>query len=157
MSYNDGFTDRYTASNIRPEPIPHHENPPIYKQACSLDSGNPELRKQPTVKFWIHQPTIRYPETACFISLTSGRNSAFSRITRNSIEQLAAWLAEVLRDSDEIFNASVDAESEFSDSIVQTSRVQDRITAGLQELRDRPRGAGKKSKSEGNNTGKSET
>jgi hypothetical protein len=154
-----GYTRNFTAQNIRPEPIPHHANPPIYEQYITLDTGNPELRKQPRFKFWIHQPTTQFPETACFISLSSGGRSSFSRITRDSLTELALWLGEVLEHSSEIFDASVLAESEFSASVNQANELQSRIATRLQSLRDeskdKPRGKRKESKSEGDNTGES--
>lgn len=167
--YGDNFAGQYRADGIRPEPIPHHENPPIYKQVTTLNTGNPDLRRQPNFRFWIHQPTIRFPETTCFIGFTAGGRSTFTRITRDSVEQLALWLAEVLRDSQTIYDASVDEESSFSDSVTQTARVQDRIAQKLQELRtgrnlelereglsgELPRRKSSESKGKRDNTGKS--
>lgn len=139
--------------NIKPSPIPTYENEPIYKQTFYFDTGNPELRTRTRLKFWIHQPTIKYPETTCLIGIFNSNASSFTRVTRDSIAELALWLGEVLRDSEDVYNASRETESELNLAAANATAIQDRIATQLQHKRDQSTGLTKKSKNKGDNTG----
>lgn len=104
---------------------------------------------------------MEFPETTCLVGLAAGRTSTFTRVTRDSLECLAFWLVEALRDSEPIYQSSREAESEFSNSLANTYELQSRISERLHErisdLEDiplhaatgEPTGPAKKPKSKG--------
>jgi len=72
------------------EPIrkPRFTQPPlVHKHVLIGETGDGDIKKFASLKFWIHKPTIEYPDTSMFFSLQNGKGSVYQRLS--SVDDLA--------------------------------------------------------------------